>query len=307
MRERGELGKGFHRIMVHGNTGADRIFDSTSRSRLQSMWSSTTRSRASGPAPWPPSSTAWFSSAGPWRWSWCSGSWSLQLEQWAGAIFTLVYFASLWGYFAFFEGLRNGQTPGKRRLGIRVVRDTGHPVTFGAAAVRNLLRAADFLPPPYLIGGLLVALHPRAKRLGDLVAGTVVVRDRPTEVTARPTGASESSLRMREFRSSATRNSACCGNSPSGPRPWPRRCGSGWPFAWFRSSPTGTPIGLRRLNPSSPISTGMSWPDAGAGSGLEESPTRPNVAVRRLSPNAWRLESRNAGRPSSRWPIAPRA
>ncbi|HSE66886.1 MAG TPA: RDD family protein, partial [Gemmatimonadales bacterium] len=78
---------------------------------------------------------------------------SIQFEEWAGAIFTLVYFASLWGYFAFFEGLRNGQTPGKRRLGIRVVRDTGHPVTFGSAALRNLLRAADFLPPPYLLGG----------------------------------------------------------------------------------------------------------------------------------------------------------
>lgn len=85
------------------------------------------------------------------------------------------------GYFVLFEGLRGGQTPGKRRLGIRVVRDTGHPVTLGASVVRNLLRIADFLPPPYLIGGLFVALHPRAQRLGDLVAGTLVVRDRPAE------------------------------------------------------------------------------------------------------------------------------
>jgi len=95
------------------------------------------------------------------------------------AVGVIVYFASLWGYFAFFEGLRGGQTPGKRRVGIRVVRDTGHPVTLGAAAIRNLLRVADFLPPPYLLGALAVALHPRGKRLGDLVAGTVVVRDRP--------------------------------------------------------------------------------------------------------------------------------
>ena len=121
---------------------------------------------------------------------------SFQFEDWAGAIFTLVYFTSLWGYFAFFEGLRNGQTPGKRRLGIRVVRDTGHPVTFGSAAVRNLIRAADFLPPPYLIGGILVALHPRAKRLGDLVAGTVVVRDRPTEVADRPAGIADASVEV---------------------------------------------------------------------------------------------------------------
>jgi uncharacterized RDD family membrane protein YckC len=103
---------------------------------------------------------------------------------WLGAVMTVVSFASIWGYFTFFEGLRHGQTPGKRRLGIRVVLDTGHPVSFGAAALRNLLRVADFLPPPYLLGALFVGLHPRGKRLGDLVAGTVVVRDRPAESLA---------------------------------------------------------------------------------------------------------------------------
>ena len=65
------------------------------------------------------------------------------------------------GYFILFEGLGRGQTPGKRIAGIRVVMDTGHAVTMGAAAARNLLRVADFLPPPYLIGLLLVAFHPR--------------------------------------------------------------------------------------------------------------------------------------------------
>lgn len=107
------------------------------------------------------------------------------------AIGTVVYFASLWGYFAFFEGLRGGQTPGKRRVGIRVVRDTGHAVTLGAAALRNLLRVADFLPPPYLLGALAVALHPRGKRLGDIVAGTVVVRDRPHALAAIEAAAPE--------------------------------------------------------------------------------------------------------------------
>lgn len=103
---------------------------------------------------------------------------------WQTALWVVTYFASIWGYFTFFEALRGGQTPGKRRLGIRVVRDTGHPVTFGAAAARNLLRAADFLPPPYLLGALFVGLHPRGKRLGDIVAGTVVVRDQPALQTA---------------------------------------------------------------------------------------------------------------------------
>ncbi len=104
-----------------------------------------------------------------------------------GAILLLAGFAAWTGYFIFFEGLRQGQTPGKRAVGIRVVMDTGYAVTLSAAAARNLLRTADFLPPPYLTGALLVALHPRAKRLGDMVAGTVVARDRPTETgAARP-------------------------------------------------------------------------------------------------------------------------
>lgn len=108
------------------------------------------------------------------------------LGRWVGVVWVFVSFASLWGYHALFEGFRNGQTPGKRRVGIRVVRDTGHPATFGAAAARNLLRAADFLPPPYVLGALFVAVHPRAKRLGDIVAGTVVVRDRPVIHEAEP-------------------------------------------------------------------------------------------------------------------------
>ncbi len=92
---------------------------------------------------------------------------------------------TLWnGYFILFEGLRAGQTPGKRLAGIRVVQDTGHPVTMGSAVIRNLLRLADALPPPYLLGLALVAFHPRGKRLGDLVAGTAVVRDRPPSAGA---------------------------------------------------------------------------------------------------------------------------
>ncbi len=104
---------------------------------------------------------------------------------WVVAIAVGLGFAVGNGYFILFEGLRAGQTPGKRLVGIRVVRETGHPVTLGAATLRNLLRVADFLPPPYLLGLSLIAFHPRAKRLGDLVAGTVVVRDRPAPA-ARP-------------------------------------------------------------------------------------------------------------------------
>jgi len=102
-----------------------------------------------------------------------------------GAILLFVGFLVWTGYFMLFEGLRQGQTPGKRIVGIRVVSDTGNAVSMGAAAARNLLRIADFMPPPYLIGGVLVALHPRGKRLGDMVAGTVVARDRPFQLVAQ--------------------------------------------------------------------------------------------------------------------------
>jgi len=106
---------------------------------------------------------------------------------WGTALLAFGWFIAWIGYFILFEGLRRGQTPGKRFVGVRVVMDTGYPVTFGAAVARNLLRVADFLPPPYLIGALLAAFHPRGKRLGDLVAGTIVARDRPAAAPPRRT------------------------------------------------------------------------------------------------------------------------
>ncbi|HEX5869367.1 MAG TPA: stage II sporulation protein M [Longimicrobium sp.] len=94
-------------------------------------------------------------------------------------ITVLAVFVLMWGYFVFYEGLRDGQTPGKRRMGIRVVHDGGFPVTVRGAAVRNLMRLIDIQPAPsFAVGGLAMMLHPQTKRLGDLAAGTVVVRDR---------------------------------------------------------------------------------------------------------------------------------
>jgi uncharacterized membrane protein SpoIIM required for sporulation/uncharacterized RDD family membrane protein YckC len=95
------------------------------------------------------------------------------------AVVGFVVFVLVWGYFVFYEGLRDGQTPGKRRMAIRVVQDGGYPVTLRDAAVRNLLRVIDMQPvPSWALGGLAMMLHPQTKRLGDLAAGTVVVRDR---------------------------------------------------------------------------------------------------------------------------------
>ncbi len=104
----------------------------------------------------------------------------------AGAVLIGAGFAIWYGYFIFFEAFRQGQTPGKRWLGLRVVSESGHAVSRTGAVVRNLLRIADFLPPPYLGGALLVALHPRGRRLGDIVGGTIVVRDRPAERVEAP-------------------------------------------------------------------------------------------------------------------------
>jgi len=107
----------------------------------------------------------------------------------AGVLWVAATFLSAWGYFALFEGLRGGQTPGKRMIGIRVVMDTGHPVNMPAALLRNLIRVADLMPGPYFVGAVMIALHPRAKRLGDMVAGTLVVRDRPHELRVTAPGA----------------------------------------------------------------------------------------------------------------------
>lgn len=110
-------------------------------------------------------------------------SFSVGSARWVLAVLLLLLFATVWGYFTLFEGLMRGQTPGKRWLGIRVIRDTGHAVTVSDAAARNLLLPIDLFG---FLGILFIAIHPRAKRIGDLVAGTVVVRDRPTYHLAPP-------------------------------------------------------------------------------------------------------------------------
>lgn len=85
----------------------------------------------------------------------------------------------------FFEWIWNGQTPGKRWLKLRVIREDGRPVTFWEAAVRNLLRAVDMMPAPfYSIGLISVFVSMSDQRVGDVVAGTVVVREREAEAPA---------------------------------------------------------------------------------------------------------------------------
>ena len=97
---------------------------------------------------------------------------------WGAAVLLLAQFVVMWGYYVLFEGLMDGQTPGKRLHRLRVVRDGGYSVTFGVSAVRNLVRMLDMQPGLfYLVGMASLFFTKRGRRLGDLVAGTIVVRE----------------------------------------------------------------------------------------------------------------------------------
>ena len=104
------------------------------------------------------------------------------LQGWLTALMILLLFSFVWGYFTLFEALNGGRTPGKQALGIRVVMDTGRTLTPSAAVVRNLVRFIDcYFPMPFVPALLTIFLHPSNKRPGDMAAGTIVVRDRPTD------------------------------------------------------------------------------------------------------------------------------
>jgi uncharacterized RDD family membrane protein YckC len=94
----------------------------------------------------------------------------------------LAGFVFFFGYDIYYEGHRNGQTPGKYWAGIRVVRDGGGPIDVQAACIRNLVGIADFLPFGYLLGGLVSLMNARGQRLGDMAAGSIVIRERPMTV-----------------------------------------------------------------------------------------------------------------------------
>ncbi|HET7545466.1 MAG TPA: RDD family protein [Polyangiaceae bacterium] len=94
--------------------------------------------------------------------------------------FLLLMFALEWGYFVACESFMNGRSVGKRVLGLRVVTCDGLPVSFGSSVLRNLLRAADFLPTGYAVGLLTMTLDSRFRRLGDWAADTmVIIEERP--------------------------------------------------------------------------------------------------------------------------------
>lgn len=108
-----------------------------------------------------------------------------EMSKWAVALLIIIIFALFTGYFIFFEWLWNGQTPGKKLLKLRVIREDGRPITLWEALARNLLRIFDAVPglvvPVYSIGLITIFLSSRDQRVGDIFAGTVVIRERSAE------------------------------------------------------------------------------------------------------------------------------
>jgi uncharacterized RDD family membrane protein YckC len=100
---------------------------------------------------------------------------------WVIAVLIFVYFCIYWGYYAAFEALWNGQTPGKRWAGIRVIKESGRPINAFEAIGRNLIRIVDQIPGIYAVGIITMLLNSKNRRLGDFVAGTIVVHERKSK------------------------------------------------------------------------------------------------------------------------------
>jgi uncharacterized RDD family membrane protein YckC len=101
--------------------------------------------------------------------------------QWAEAIVIFVFFLFNWGYFTLFEAFWNGRTPGKRVARIRVIQRSGRSIGLVESMARNLVRYVDQLPFFYAVGVITMFVTRQHQRLGDLAAGTLVVREREPE------------------------------------------------------------------------------------------------------------------------------
>lgn len=108
----------------------------------------------------------------------------LGLSRTVMTVLVAVLASGLWAFWTIFEVVWNGQSPGKRLVRIRVVKSDGSPTTFFTSAVRNLLRIVDFLPTCYPVGLITMLIDKKHRRLGDLLAGTVLVRDQEVDLDA---------------------------------------------------------------------------------------------------------------------------
>lgn len=110
------------------------------------------------------------------------------IKPFLGAIMAIIFTLGPIFYFVLFEGFWNGQTLGKKAMGLRVRMVDGTPITLAAAFARNVVRFGDFFPALYLVGLVAMFTNPRSQRLGDIIAGTVVLVERrgPPKFTPAP-------------------------------------------------------------------------------------------------------------------------
>src|SRR6185436_1773317 len=127
----------------------------------------------------------WISNTGIGQIGSTAGEWLEEMPKWTLAVMIIAVFLVFASYFIVFEWLWNGQTPGKRIMKLRVIRDDGRPITLWEAVARNLLRVFDaapgFIVPIYSVGLIVIFMSGRDQRVGDLFAGTVVIRERTDE------------------------------------------------------------------------------------------------------------------------------
>jgi uncharacterized RDD family membrane protein YckC len=118
--------------------------------------------------------------------------------KWLIAAIVFINFLLLWGYFALFEAFWQGQTPGKRVMKLRVIKDTGRQITLFESLARNLLRFVDVLPTSYAVGVVTMLCNRKNKRLGDFAAGTLVVHELPVDLHAASSFLSEENFFSRD-------------------------------------------------------------------------------------------------------------
>jgi uncharacterized RDD family membrane protein YckC len=105
-------------------------------------------------------------------------------ENWAAAIFIFLFFLLYWGYFTLFEAFWDGRTPGKRVARIRVIQKSGRAIGFFESMTRNFIRIIDQIPFIYGVGVICIFATRQHQRLGDLAAGTLVVREQESDAPA---------------------------------------------------------------------------------------------------------------------------
>lgn len=129
---------------------------------------------------------------------------------WGIGIFLLILFLLFWGYFALSEAFNNGRTLGKRVAKIRVIHQSGRGINFAEALARNLVRIIDYMPGFYGVGIAAMFMSKRSQRLGDMVAGTLVVREREVEAPM--------------WNESTSRTLTAAALAPNSPIPPPHLC-----------------------------------------------------------------------------------